>query len=301
MAEELARCPQCYTINKLSYNTGTCKKCGTQYGKCAKCEAIYKSNGVSTLCPNCRKATAQKSVCMDDPLMQDAYTRMMSTDTNIFTAPGKILFGSMNVANKLSKMTELSPEEQEREALKKLEKERKEAVEEAENKERTRLQKERFATLSDEKKAELNTLAIHEKNVRDCVICGCLLGGLSFLGTLLLTHLDWWISFVLLVVLPLPFFILRNNRGCGYVSTAINWGLGVSAPMCSIVFILDIFLNVYLIFYIIWPILGIAIGIITKKNPESDIGASQVELTEEEQTMVTNAGLQAGIEFDSQC
>ena len=296
--EELALCPNCRRLNKLNYNVCICEKCGNQYGKCAKCNQIFHSQGVSRLCPDCRKRAARKSACMDDPLMQEAYTRTMSADTNIFTAPGKIIMGTMNVANKLSNMTEAEEEEY---ALKKLEKERKEAVEEAEKKEKLRLQKIRFVTLGDEEKAELNAQAIKDKNAKDCTICGILLGILVSFGTFAFTSLSWWGSILLLIVLPIPFLIFKDNRGLGYVSSALIWGIGLTLPMWWLLLLVDLFLNVYTVFYAIWPILGIALGIFVKKHPDDDIGASLLELTEEEQTLVNKAGEAAGLDFDIKC
>lgn len=252
---------------------------------CRNCLRLYNSEGISDLCPNCRKRRAARNLLPEDRNsgFGKAYKMMGSADTNIFTAPGKAIFGAINAGKKLSRSTDGINEgfEQISQSFKGMEAE-------------IELKKRKAALANAYKKARYDSMSEGDQRVLDeqvnlatnqalCVMMGFLMGIIATICGIIYGSWSWYISFVLFPIPLVLCYLMRKVTFLGYFAAAFIFAVVIGGIGDGIIILVSYLTDVPSILYVLVPVLAAAVGVVIKCLKSKKEGFILVPLTEDEE------------------
>lgn len=255
---------------------------------CSNCHHWYNSEGISDLCPSCRRRKASSNLMAEDrnTTFGKAYKMMGSADTNIFTAPGKAIFGAVNAGKKISKSMDEFNEgmDQIKESLSQMNAE-------AELKARkialaNTYKKARYDSMNEDEQRSLDEQANLETNQSLCLAMGFLMGVIATICGIIYGDWTWYISFVFLPIPIVICYFLRSISLFGYIAAAFDVAVILGGIICGALKIVSFFVDVPSFWYVLVPFVCAIIGVIGRVLQSKNEGYTLLSLTEDEQDEV---------------
>ena len=211
---------------------------------------------------------------------------MGTADTNIFTAPGKAIFGAVNAGKKISQSMNEFHEglDQVKESLDGMKadlkrQERKIAVTQY-------YQKLHYNEMSPDEQRALDESANLQSNKLLCTIMGVLMGVIATVCGIIYGSWEWYISFICFPILMVMCYFLSKIAFVGYFAATFNFAVVFGAIIDGIIKLVSFFVDIPSFWYILVPFLGAIIGVARRIRQAKNEGFTCIPLTEEEQEEV---------------